>query len=626
MNHSFFRLVAGIAGCLLSLGLATVGAETIHIHQSYNGPWKWNELTMTTTTQGSGMHQTTTYKGTAEITGYTGSATDLVIPKKISWTWDVTASDGSLSDHFSYEVEVVGIGWDAFFERPSLTSVTIPDSVTSIGDFAFGHCSGLTSVTIGSGVTSIGERAFYNCSGLTSVTIPDSVTSIGDEVFDGCSGLTSVTILGNVTNDWMYNYRPFYGCTNIETVVLGGKMTKIGDYMFYNCPKVQALVIPDGVTSIGACAFSGCSGLTTVTIPNGVTNIGNEVFSGCSGLTSVTIPDSVTNIGYRAFYECSGLTSVTIPNGVTNIGGSAFSGGTSLTHVTIGSGVTSIGERAFNDCHSMEAFSVASDNPAFQSVNGLLLTKDGKTLLYGVNGDVTIPEGVTELTPYAFLNCAELTSVAIPGSVVRLPTTAFDGCSKLWTAWYRTLANVSASGGASGGGSSGTAGQTVSLVVTNVVVHYVTQSVPSGAVTPGTNSTGIVNVITEVTAPKAIAISPEWAAQYPGFEAKYGADFAAALTMENGKRDGAGNAMAVWQDYVAGTDPTDPASVFTASLVFNAETGEPVIGWSPELSPEETDKRLYTVSGKERMTDEEWVPVGDEAARFNFFRVTVEMR
>ena len=170
--------------------------------------------------------------------------------------------------------------------------MTIPNSVTSIGNYAFSGCSGLTSVTIPNSVTSIGNNAFYSCTGLTSVTIPNSVTSIGNYVFDGCSGLTSVTI-------------------------------------------------PNSVTSIGNYAFRGCSGLTSVTIPNSVTCIGNNAFRGCSGLTSVTIPNSVTSIGEWAFYGCSKLKTV-IWNAIncTSIGSHAFS--SSLTSLLFGNRVEHI--------------------------------------------------------------------------------------------------------------------------------------------------------------------------------------------------------------------------------------------------------------------------------------------
>ena len=189
-----------------------------------------------------------TYTATATevtITGYTGAGGAVVIPASIGGA-PVTAI-GELAFSPDYQ----GI--------QSITSVTIPNSVTSIGNYAFNGCSGLTSVTIGSEVTSIGGGAFNGCTGLTSITIPNSVTSIGNDAFAVCSSLTSVTI-------------------------------------------------PDSVTSIGDGAFSGCSRLTSVSIPAGVTSIGNDAFSYCSGLTSVTIGSGVTSIGNYAFKGCSGLT------------------------------------------------------------------------------------------------------------------------------------------------------------------------------------------------------------------------------------------------------------------------------------------------------------------------------
>ncbi len=164
-------------------------------------------------------------------------------------------------DEFQYFTNCREIPAQFFYGCSSLTSITIPESVTSIGSQAFSGCSGLTSITIPNSVTSIDVSAFSNCSGLTSITISNSVTSIGSIAFSGCSGLTSVTI-------------------------------------------------PNSVISIGSSAFSDCSSLTSVTIPNSVTSIGYDAFEGCTSLTSVTIPNSVTSIGNYAFSRCSGLTDV----------------------------------------------------------------------------------------------------------------------------------------------------------------------------------------------------------------------------------------------------------------------------------------------------------------------------
>jgi hypothetical protein len=204
------------------------------------------------------------------------------------------------------------------------TAYTIPFGVTAIGGYdgyAFSSCSGLTSVTIPDSVTSIGDRAFAWCSGLTSVTIPASVTSIGWGTFSGCSGLTSVTIPDSVTS--------------------------IGEYAFSGCSGLSSVTIPDGVTAIDKGAFSGCSSLISVTIPADVTSIGAAAFANCSSLTAITIPDGVISIGVEAFYGCASLTAITIPASVTRIGERVFTYCKSLNQIDRETILTRFGERVF---------------------------------------------------------------------------------------------------------------------------------------------------------------------------------------------------------------------------------------------------------------------------------------
>ena len=195
---------------------------------------------------------------------------------------------------------------------------------------------------------------------MTSITIPDSVTSIGSCAFEDCSGLASVYYTGDVAG-WcgisglgniMSSGRTLYidGNKLEGAIVIPDGVQSVPSYAFCYQTDITSITIPDSVTSIGSYAFRDCSGLTSITIPDSVTSIGDYAFSNCSGLASITIPDSVTSIGDYAFSDCSGLTSIIIPDSVTSIGSSAFDGCSGLTSVTIGNGVTSIGNYAFSNC------------------------------------------------------------------------------------------------------------------------------------------------------------------------------------------------------------------------------------------------------------------------------------
>ena len=340
--------------------------------------------------------------------------------------------DGAFSRCYSLQSvtipnSVKSIGDETFSWCDSLQSVTIPNSVKSIGNRAFYWCKSLQSVTIPNSVTSIGDEAFSDCKSLQSVTIPNSVKSIGDEAFSDCKSLQSITIPNSVTS---IGDEAFSGCSSLQSVTIPNSVTSIGDKAFSGCTSLQSITIPNSVTSIGDNAFRGCVSLQSVTIPNSVTSIGDGAFSWCVPLKSITIPNSVTSIGDKAFSGCKSLQSVTIPNSVTSIGDEAFSGCKSLQSVTIPNSVTKIGDGAFSGCNI--CFFICNST-YFQYDDVCLFNKDKTAIVSGIKDRVNyiIPNSVKSIGDGAFSFCESLQSITIPNSVTSIGDKAFSGCSSL---------------------------------------------------------------------------------------------------------------------------------------------------------------------------------------------------
>ena len=356
---------------------------------------------------------------------YGGDFTSVTIGNSVTTIGDYAFNYCSSLTSVTIGDSVTTIGDDAFYGCSSLTSVTIPDSVTTIGEWAFCDCSSLISVTIPDSVTTIGERAFYNCSSLTSVTIGDSVTTIGNSAFSGCTG--ELVVNCNIPSASSAPDGAFYG-SKFTSVTIGNSVTTIGDYAFYDCSSLTSVTIPDSVTTIGDRAFHNCTGSLVVNCNIPAAESGSEG-AFCGGdFTSVTIGNSVTTIGDYAFYNCSNLTSITIPNSVTTIGDDAFYGCTNLTSVTIPNSVTTIGDNAFQNCSSLTSVTIGDS-----------VTSIGEWAFNHCDSltSVTIPDSVTTIGDYAFYNCSNLTSVTIGDSVTTIGRSAFSNCTNLTSVYCK---------------------------------------------------------------------------------------------------------------------------------------------------------------------------------------------
>lgn len=545
---------------------------------------------------------------------------------------DIVVIDGwalVCNDEYSSYVEIpegVRHMVDGLFSSMySLEFASLPSSLEEIPDGAFCFCDILSQIDMSQNVGRIGDAAFMDCGCLAEVVIPSGVTNIGCWAFSSCNELSSMVVPDGVVS--LGEYAISY-CANLSSVSLPASAIDISDTVLYGCYNLQDVTLPGWDCGIKYASF------TSLTISEGTREIAAGSFIFNTSLQSVRIPSSVQRIGVQAFYGCTGLGS-----GIVIVDGCVICvNGSCPSVVELAADVRVIGAGIFTGRGDTKQYIVNQDNPYLRTIDGMICTKDGGTLLVGVNRKgVTIPSTVTNIADRAFEGCRDIVGIRIPTNVVDLGEFAFcesgllaveidNGISVLKTGVFSgvDLASVSiptsvreiddfAFGYLFEGGL-----QWVYVDVGDTERVGALYEWPTGR--PGWP----FKIVERVRGNCPVAVPTDWKTLYDGFELNFGSDLEAALMKTSGKKDCAGNDMYVWQDYVAGTDPTDPYDKFVASVTV--VDGDPVVSWTPVLSPEQAALRRYTVYGKTKLHDAAWSVVSGDEANYNFFKVTVEMR
>jgi hypothetical protein len=309
----------------------------------------------------------TIYSGTAiTINAYNGSSNAVIIP-------------GAFSG-----VPVTSIAFGAFNNRSTLASITIPDSVRTIGDYAFYNCPNLTSVYVrGNAPLLGGSNVFLGDNKATVYYI------VGTTGWGATYGLRPVAKFPYTYTTWknqiaITSYVGSGGVVTIPGSIDGVPVTGIGAGAFQNCGTLTGVTIPNSVTILGDGAFQNCGNLASATISSNITSIGNNLFNSCGHLINVTIPVKVTSIGESAFDSCSSLAEITLPNKVASIGINAFSGCTNLATITIPDSVQSIGAAAFSNCATLSGAIFRGNAPSMGT--GVFNAADSGFTVYFFNG------------------------------------------------------------------------------------------------------------------------------------------------------------------------------------------------------------------------------------------------
>ncbi len=358
------------------------------------------------------------------ISGYTGTVADIVIPETIK----------------GYEVKQISNY--AFMDNHVITNVYLPDTITKIGYGVFRGCKLLYSVDVGNSITEIGGGAFKNCKALYNIDLSDSISYISYDAFSGCDNLTIV----NYPKELKTAYSVFQECPSLRNITVPEGVTQLPNSIFKNS-SITDISLPNTLTEIGANAFENCDNLIDILLPDSIRLIGANAFGGCDKLSTVNYPKALET-AYEIFNNCPLLKKITVPEGVKYLPSSVFEG-SSLSEVYLPNTLTEIDAGAFRNCDNLEEIhlpdsietihgSIFYDCDILSVVNYPKSLKDaglgGVSLFENCPSliKMTVPDGVTQLPSWVFAN-SSLSEITLPDSLTTIRVASFENCTNLTT-------------------------------------------------------------------------------------------------------------------------------------------------------------------------------------------------
>ncbi len=429
--------------------------------------------------------------------GYCGDTSDGGNEKDIYWE---LSEDGVLT--LSGTGKIVR---EAFIYDLRIKEVIISNGITNISDYCFSNCDNLEKIVFGKNVEIIGANAFYDCDALTDITLPESMLKIDDNAFYHCSRLTTV---GLNTNLQSIGKNAFYYSIKLSAIDFPASLQSIGEYAFYECHSLKSIDIPEGISVIEEYTFYNCHSLTEINLPDSLIKIGQAAFMFCSSLKGIDLPEGLQIISSSAFARCFKLESIVIPDSTKTICIGAFSLCKSMVNIHLGSGVESFSLEVFDSCAALESITVSEDNPVYASVDGVLYNKAKTVLLLvpnAIDGEFTLPGTVEEFAYTAVENCSKLTAINVEeGSSFYK---SVDGI--VYTADGKTL--VVCPRGKNGTVTVSDGTETIGAYSFNSCYYITAISFPDGLKNIGNFSFAYCSNITELEFPSSLMIIDEYA-------------------------------------------------------------------------------------------------------------------